>query len=620
MPGIAGFIGHTGGDTKTEISKMGELLSYEGIKSKSSTEYENYHTCSVQVNSSYNGIFEDEHVVVSFYGEIFKISGISMEHSCITDAETVFRYIDRFGIDVIKKFNGSFAIAYYEKSKRILILATDRMSTRRIYFWRNEDIFAFSSETKAFYALKSFTPKPDYLGIGELLTNRFCMGERSLWEGVVVLKPGTILTFEGGRVNFDRYWDGSYERNESQKDDYWVERLYESIKDAVEIRTPDADLAMGLSGGCDARTVLGLLPIRGERIHSFTYGPSNSGDVLCAKMLAEAFGTDEEIVAFSNDDLIKDASRIVYRTDGVGEADLFFHIKMTELKRQKAQYEVSSVPGDAISGKMNSETALLLSGNKVGLKQERKNKIFKDLYKRGLAGKPNLNDDSVFCKDYIEEYRDQIEQDYVGACQQRCTSDDLAGIMFQHQLFTATTGRSIPVMAGVPASLLNVRLPLLDNEVLDCCGEMPAGMWRFQKAYLSMIEQKLPKSAIIPHYVTGTPVSPSINRSFMYLKLKDYLLRKVRIQQKNNFLSDTYDFKREIIQRDEQGYVAEIIGKEHVLNDRLFKPLSRKEIDTYLAQARSGDERAYKKIQCRFNAAVLSEVFFEGKDFSEKLI
>lgn len=619
MPGIAGIISRKEKNTTQKINSMAGSMTYGDFYHTDIVECAPYHACAALLEDEHCGTFETAHVVLAFYGEIFKVTGIeALGQMPITNAEHVYRYIDQYGFDVVKQFNGAFAIAYYEKNSRVLKLATDRMSMHRVYYWQEDDMFAYASECKALYCLDSFVAKPDYIGIGELLTNRFCSGERSFWEGVHILKPGSILTVVDSKITQETYWDGRYDRDEHLSDAACIENLYEATKSAVAMRTPDAELAMGLSGGCDARTILELLQTPGERIHSFTYGPSNSGDVVCAKQLAEVFGTDETFVTFSDDDLIKSAAEVVFRTDGIGEADLFFHIKMTDLKRQKAGYEVSSVPGDAISGKLNAETALLFKGNKTLTNPESKDALFRDLYKMCLAGKPSLSDQSIFKREYAENYKHLIEEDYIRACRERCTSDKMSGILFQHQLLTATTGRSIPVMAGVPATLLTVRIPFLDNDVLDCCGSMSTRMWRFQNAYLSMIEQKLPKAAMVPHYVTGTPISPKMNASFMYLKIKDYLLRKVKIRQQNTFLSDTYDFKRETIQRDKHGYVAGMIEKSHVLNDYLFEHITRDEIEALLKAAGEGDEKAYKKIQCRFNAAVLSEVFFEGNTIERK--
>lgn len=614
MPGIAGFIGEKESNTSKKLNDMATSMSYGGFYHIETREYKNYHTCSALLESGNKGVFENDNIIITFYGEIFKINAFKpLCEMPIVNAEDIYSHIDKYGFDVVKGFNGAFAIACYYKKLRILKLATDRMSIHRIYYWAKDGVFAYASECKAFYHLDSFEAKPDYIGIGELLTNRFCSGERTFWEGVKTIRPGSILTLEGNDVNTETFWDGKYERSESEKDEECVENLYHTILDAVKIRVPNADLAMGLSGGCDARTILSMLPVSGDRIHSYTYGPSNSGDVVCAKKLAEVFGTDEEVVSFSDEDLIKNAKEVVLRTDGTAEADLFFHIKMTELKRAKAVYEISSVPGDAISGKMNAETELLFWGDKSYVSPDSKDNLFRKIYQRGLAGKPNLNDDRIFRREFVSNFKDVIEEDYINACRQRCTSEKLSGILFQHQLLTATTGRTLPVMAGVPATMITVRLPFLDNDVLDCCGSMSAKMWRFQWAYLSMIERKLPKAASVPHYVVGTNISPKMNNRFMYLKLKDYFLRKIRIQEKNTFLSDTYDFKREIIQCDEHEYVTDTICRKHTLNDFLFEPVSRDEVVGMLKAARKGDQKEYQKIQCRFNAAVLSECFFEGR-------
>ena len=387
--------------------------------------------------------------------------------------------------------------------------------------------------------------------------------------------------------------------------------MYETLKNAVRIRTPDADLAMGLSGGCDARTILDMLDVPGNKIHSFTYGPLNCGDVVCAKQLSEIFGTDEKIVEFDDEDLIRYAKEVVWRTDGIAEADLFFHIKITELKKQKGMYEISSVPGDAVSGKIKPDTALVIRGNKSYVLESEKKRLFGKLYDLSLKGKADFSRNGVFAESYTGKYRKAVIEDYIETCLERCQSDALIDIVFQNQLLLPTTCRSIPVMGGVVSTRLTARFPFLDYNVLDCFGEMPEKMWKGQRAYLTMIANKCPKAAAVPHYITGKPIDPDMNIRYMYLKIKDYILRKFGIRQRNTFFSDTYDFMRDIIQRDSKNFVADMIIKSHTLNEKLFLPLGREDVHKLLASARSGNERDYQKIRCRFNAAVLSEIYFD---------
>ncbi len=612
MPGIAGFIDRKKRSDSDEIlNQMLKKMTYSESYHQEVISYNDLFAGSTYIHEG-DGVAESDSAVAVFYGEIFEVNNHdNLGKLPVVDAVEVLKYIESYGFDVVKDFNGAFALAYYEKENGRLMIVSDRMSVHRIYVWRSEDFIAFSSEAKSFYCFDEFKAVPDFVGIGEFLTSRFCFGRRTLWKNIKMCSPGSIVVIDGSSVSEETYWNADYDKDTKLDKKTCVDYLYRVMQDSVRKRCPELDIAMGLSGGCDARTVLNFLTLEGDRIHSYTYGPSNSGDVLCAKKLSDAFGTDGHYVDFTDDDLIDFAKEVVWRTDGIAEADLFFHIKMTNMKAESALYEVSSVPGDAVSGKINAQTSVMLMGNRSYHNRNAKTKLFKKLYKLGLKGKPDFGDNSVFSKEFIRDYRDEVERDYINVSAQRCTSENIAGIVLQNQLLMATTGRSIPVMGGVPSSELVVRFPFLDYHVLDTFGKTPYRMWREQKLYLKMIQQRCPKIGEIPHYVTGTAISPRMNNRFIYLKIKDFMLRKLKIQQRNSFLSDTYDFKRDIIARDARGYVKDQIMKPHVLNDKLFDPLNVKEIDRLFISARRGNEKDYQTISTRFNAAILSEVFFD---------
>lgn len=614
MPGIAGELNFRNCSKKNVAENMADRMMHEDFYRKEGAACESFQMGSAILQQTGNGIYEDEKIILAFYGEVFEIRGYQpLSDFPLQSSQEVYRYLAQYGFDVIKEFNGAFALAYYEKDSKRLRLAVDRMSIHRIFYWEGKDVFAFASEAKALYCAEGFIAEPDYVGIQELLTFRHTFGGRTFWKGVRLLPPGSILTVENEKVTIERYWNIKLHcnRRKVKSNDAYVDELYSILKKAVEIRTPSEDVAMGLSGGCDARTILNLLPKQGSDIHSFTYGTEQCGDVICAMQLAELFGTDEMCVEFTKKDVERDVKRVVWLTDGAAEADLFFHVKMTRLKREKAKFEVSSVPGDAVSGKLNAQTQLLMMGERSFSTPGKREKIYKKMYQRMLLGKPSIYDSELFSEEFVSKYANAVQKDIHDSFITDCDAEKLTDIMLQSLLFQSTTGRTLPVMGGMPSVAMTVRFPFLDYNVLDFFCRLPSGLWCGQKTYLRMINRCLTKSASIPHYVTGKPISENDNMRYLYLKVKDYVLRKFKIRQQHVFGSDTYDFKREILVNEAKEYVLDTICAPHVITDRAFDKLSREQILSLMEDARNGDEKAFHKINSRFTASVLSELFFD---------
>lgn len=365
MPGIVGIVNSAQAISSKAIKNMVLLIDYDETSINTIVSYKTAGfgcSCLEEMN---NDIYENDEVIVCFYGEVFEIQkkdAGDLTQVPLHSAICIYQYILKYGIEVISDFNGTFALAIYEKRSGCLTLANDRLSCRRLYYYKKDGLFVFASEAKAIFTINQINPIPDYAGITEFLLFRQSFNQRTFWEGVFLLPPATILMFDGFNINIRRYWDTKayFKRNKVKPRLEYAKELYSILKHATKIRTPPEDIAMGLSGGLDSRTVLALLDKAASGIYSYTYGTDNCGDVVCAKKLAEVYHTNHERVTFSGEDLERYAKEIVWRTDGAADADLYFHIPMTLKKREKAKNEISSVGGDAVSGKYNILTVLTI--------------------------------------------------------------------------------------------------------------------------------------------------------------------------------------------------------------------------------------------------------------------
>jgi asparagine synthase (glutamine-hydrolysing) len=80
-------------------------------------------------------------------------------------------------------------------------------------------------------------------------------GQRTLYDGICRLEPGSLLDLRGGRVAARRYWTPRYERPLRAPREELVARLRERLTEAVRRRSTGEDSAVMLSGGLDSSTV-----------------------------------------------------------------------------------------------------------------------------------------------------------------------------------------------------------------------------------------------------------------------------------------------------------------------------------------------------------------------------
>nr|MDA8086075.1 asparagine synthetase B [Nitrospiraceae bacterium] len=102
---------------------------------------------------------ENGKVWVVFNGEIYNYRQLREEliekghrFKTRTDTEVIAHLYEEYGEASISKLQGMFAIALWDETDRILLLARDRVGIKPLYYHLSEDCLTFGSEMKAILA------------------------------------------------------------------------------------------------------------------------------------------------------------------------------------------------------------------------------------------------------------------------------------------------------------------------------------------------------------------------------------------------------------------------------------------------------------------------------------
>jgi asparagine synthase (glutamine-hydrolysing) len=150
---------------------------------------------------------EDGRVTAVFNGEIFNFAELRSEltakgHRLATrgDSETIVHLYEEHGLDFVRRLRGMLAIALWDKRRRRLVLARDRMGVKPLYYSCTPAGLAFASEVKALLAGGLVRAELDPLGAELFLAHGFVPGPYTLFDGVRKLDPASLLVFEDGRI------------------------------------------------------------------------------------------------------------------------------------------------------------------------------------------------------------------------------------------------------------------------------------------------------------------------------------------------------------------------------------------------------------------------------------
>jgi asparagine synthase (glutamine-hydrolysing) len=178
---------------------------------------------------------------------------------------------------------GQFAVALWDRSRRTLFLARDRMGICPLFYTVTNGWLLWGSEIKALLASDWVAPQPDVRGINYFF-NFFCTGTtRTCFSGIRSIPPGHYLKVCRGRIELRQYWDLDFPDagDERRLADHRAatEELEHHLRAAVRRRLrADVPVASYLSGGLDSTLLLALSSQeRGRALPAFTVGLDHAG-------------------------------------------------------------------------------------------------------------------------------------------------------------------------------------------------------------------------------------------------------------------------------------------------------------------------------------------------------
>jgi asparagine synthase (glutamine-hydrolysing) len=233
-----------------------------------------------------------------------------------SDTEVLLAAIEAWGFEgAVSRTIGMFAIALWDRERRVLALARDRLGEKPLYYGRLGATFCFASELKAVRAVRGHDLRIDRRALSRLLQLSYVPSPMSIYRGLSKLAPGHLVEIAADlSIGQPRaYWtlgdtaeSGLAGRLAAMDDERLVDLLHDRLKEAVGLQmVSDVPLGAFLSGGVDSSTVVALMQAQTRRpVRTFTIGfPEASFDEApFARAVAGHLGTDHTELYVSSAD------------------------------------------------------------------------------------------------------------------------------------------------------------------------------------------------------------------------------------------------------------------------------------------------------------------------------
>ena len=521
------------------------------------------------------------------------------------DPEFCLHSYEEFGKDFIKTLNGNFVLLIYDFKRKKVIIANDRFGFRVHYYALNNGKLLFVPEAKAILQDETFRKELNDEAVAEYFAFGEFWGDKTLFNGIQVLIPASILTYDGSNLSIEKYWELKYEPNYNKSENEFVDELVKTFTKAVRIRMEDNfRYGIELSGGLDSRAVLAGIPQEKRKdIIACTFGQKDCDEIKIAEKVSKITGIKEHVVFEITPELLMDNTESeVQLTDGRNTIGVSYTYPILKAFREKVDVMFDGFAMDLTLGgsflnkdKINCTSKSLLFDilSKKRLFQDRDLcKIFTTTYYNNVKEWP--------AKSFIYEFN-RIISEHPGN-----KSDEFA--MITHVAWMNIGDITV-------RDLLEISHPPSDNDFIDLILTIPPE-WRLNHHIYSKFLIKLsPELARILYNQTMVRADAPLffwRLGRHYLNYKDSFKQNVRRISKGGI--DLPD-RRRYVNYDEwfrtnekwQEFFSELLLKE---NDKSEKFFNLKHIEKLLQEQREGKKNNYAKLKYIASFKIFLRLFF----------
>lgn len=244
------------------------------------------------------GILFTADCIIDNRNELTESLGIT---KAVSDSELLYRAYIKWDRNFAEHVCGSFAFAVYHKTQNKLVLCSDHMNTRSMYYYSDKEMVVFSN-----------TIVPLAGTVNAKLSEKWCAAclysvsadltiydSLSPYEGILQLEPACFMTITEDHQEKTRYWSPlkiKFDKPEKTENEYREEFLDTFKKCVHEMLQVKGRKGCTLSGGLDSTSVAALaaLELGDEALFSFTSVPEKEFDELNEDKKADRYAVSNE--------------------------------------------------------------------------------------------------------------------------------------------------------------------------------------------------------------------------------------------------------------------------------------------------------------------------------------
>ena len=326
MCGICGFTGYRQ-DQKTVIERMMKAIEHRGPDSEGSF-------CREKITLGFRRLSiidledgqqpmesADGNLHIVFNGEIYDYKELRAELETFgisfcthSDTEVLVNTLQQYGEKALDKLRGMFGFAVWNEKEQTLMLARDFFGIKPFYYTVVDGNIIYGSEIKSILAHPAYKKEVNDVALENYLTFQYSVLPETFFKGVYKLMPGHCFTFHNGEINIKRYWEPTFEADESKSLDEFVKEIDDAMHDSVEHhKISDVEVGSFLSSGVDSSYVAATF--NGDKTFTVGFDYEKYNEIDYAKALSDKIKIDNYSKLVSSEEYWAAIPKIQYHMD-----------------------------------------------------------------------------------------------------------------------------------------------------------------------------------------------------------------------------------------------------------------------------------------------------------------
>ena len=391
-----------------------------------------------------------------------------------------------WGTDMCAHINGQFAFALYDSEADQLFCARDPLGAELFFYYQAADGSLLHGLSIAdLFDQPGFERDINTPLIQFFLAFNYVPGEETLFAGVRKLEPGGYLLVDSQGMHLGRYWELTFEPDESKDLDEWADQIEQameaSLRDIVdEGEEPDSFL----SGGVDSSYIMAKSTARTG--YCVAYQDQRASEAEQARQTAEYLGRGFEGITVSPEEFFGtlDEFLLAYEQPSADPAGLSLFCACKKVAQRSSLCFSGEGADEFFAGYSvyARTTRLKLNPNRVYY---------------GSTYIMNADEQKRFCKVYTPE---RSTREFMRRRTQAARSLDLTTWMLYAEMRSYFEGsilfNSTKISRGTG---LDIRMPFCDLRMFDVARRMPS---RFKVGKEgNKIALRRAASRVLPHEV-----------------------------------------------------------------------------------------------------------------------